>query len=169
MDGFSLPTTLMRTGKWLLRVFAVLLLTASLWGVVELVGMRGRSIRVVLGVAGPVQEAKQGSATVYHLPFTEEETGTEMTFRLHNNSPILDYMLTSVPTHTIALRYWPDDMSVLAVNPLLPDVPVAVYPTPSRSLQLATSVLGIVLAVVLLLPDLIDRVTFRSGRRARPR
>jgi hypothetical protein len=161
-------TALERTSKPLLRVFALLLLLVSLWGVVNLLGMRGRSIRVALGVAGAVQEERQGDTVRYYLPFTEEETGAEMLFRLHSNSPVLNYLMTSPPTHTIALRYWPDDMSVLAVNPFLPDVPPIVYPTPSRRLLLGTSVLGLVLASALLLPDLFGRFVYRSGRHSSP-
>jgi hypothetical protein len=165
MDEFSPFTALERTGKPLLRVFASLLLLVSLWGLVNLLGMRGRSIRVALGTAGAVQEERQGDTVRYTLPFTEEETGAEMIFRLHNNSPVLDYLLTSPPTHTIAVRYWPDDMTVLAVNPFLPDVPPISYPTPSRGLLLGTSVLGLVLASALLLPDLFGRFVYQSGRR----
>lgn len=168
MDGFMPFDALVRAGRWLLRVFAVILLLASVWGIVDLLEMRGRSIRVALGVAGTVQEDRQGDTVRYYLPFTEEETGAAMTFRLHNNSPVLDYLLTSTPSHTIALRYWPDDMSVLAVNPLLPDAPVVAYPTPSRTLLLVTSTLGMVVAAALLLPDLLGRLVPRSNRRSGP-
>jgi hypothetical protein len=166
MDMFSPVAALERISKPLLRVFALLLLLVSIWGVVNLLSMRGRSIRVALGVAGVVQEERQGDRVRYYLPFTEEETGAEMIFRLHNNSPVLDYVMTSPPTHTIALRYWPDDMTVLAANPFLPDVPPISYPTPSRGLLLGTSVLGLVMASALLLPDLFSRFVYQSSRRS---
>jgi hypothetical protein len=166
MDTFSPAAALERASKPLLRIFVLLLLLVSLWGMVNLSAMRGRSIRVALGVAGAVQEERQGDRVRYYLPFTEEETGAEMVFRLHNNSPVLDYLVTSPPTHTIALRYWPDDMTVLAVNPFLPEVPPISYPTPSRGLLLGTSVLGLVLASALLLPDLFGRFVYQSGRRS---
>jgi hypothetical protein len=166
MDTFSPAAALERSSKPLLRVFALLVLLVSLWGMVNLLAMRGRSIRVALGTAAAVQEERQGDAVRYYLPFTEEETGAEMIFRLHNNSPVLDYLLTSPPTHAIAVRYWPDDMSVVAVNPFLPDVPPISYPTPSRGLLLGTSVLGLVVASALLLPDLLGRFVYQSGRRA---
>ena len=77
MDMISPAAALERASKPLLRVFALLLLLVSLWGLVNLSAMRGRSIRVARGVAGAVQEERQGDRARYSLPVIEEESGAE--------------------------------------------------------------------------------------------
>jgi hypothetical protein len=157
-SGFYPLVALERVGRPLL---ALLLIAVSLWGIINRTTLWNRSIKVVIGVAGSVQEERQEGVARYSVPFTVEETGEEISFRLRNNSAVLDYLITRPPTTTIALRYRPDDMNVTAVNPLLAGVDPIENRAPRSDVLLATSVLGLLLALALLLPDL-GRLTRRS-------
>jgi hypothetical protein len=158
MDQVFFPlAALERISRPLLRLFALVLLLVSLWGFVNLSNTRGQTIKVVIGVAGAVQEEHQEGVVRYSIPFTVEETGEAMTFWVRNNGPVLDYLVTRSPTTTIALRYRPDDMMVTAVNALLPGVEPIQNRAPDPNILLATSILGLLLTMALLLPDLLGR------------
>jgi hypothetical protein len=75
-------------------------------------------------------------------------------------------LVASPPTHTIALQYWPDDMSIKALNLLVPGVDPIEHQTTRSVLLLSASILGLLAALVLLLPDLFGRFFFGSGRRS---
>lgn len=154
-----------RIGRPLLRLIAILLIPVSIWGIQEGLDGRNRSLFVVIGRAGPVQEIQQGDAVRYSLPFTVEETGDELTLNLPNGSAVLDQLITEPPTQTIALQYWPDTMDLKALNLLQIGVePIEVRTAPA-GLALGTSILGLLVASAILLPELLARSVYRSGRR----
>ena len=155
-------SALLRISRPMLRILALLLILVSLWGIIKQSTMWNRSVKVVIGVGGPLQEERHEGAVRYLLPFTVDETGAEMVFWLDNSNSVLDYLATQPPTSTIALRYWPDDMSVMAVNPLLPGVEPVQARIPPSEILLGTSILGFLVALALLLPDLFHG----SGRRS---
>jgi hypothetical protein len=155
-------SVLLRISRPMLRILALLLILVSLWGIIKQLTMWNRSVKVVVGVAAPLQEERHEGAVRYFLPFTVEETGAEMVFWLDNGNAVLDYLATQPPTSTIALRYWPDDMSVMAVNLLLLGVEPVQYRIPPSEILLATSILGFLVALALLLPDFI----YGPGRRS---
>jgi len=142
----------------LVRFLALLLVAASLWGIFNQVRLWNRPIRLVMGTAGDVVE---DDGARYGITFTVQETGEEMQFRLLNNSPTLDYLITRAPTGTVALRYWPDDMTVTSLNPLIVGAEPIENPSPPAGLVLATSILGLLVALAILSPDLVDLVRFR--------
>lgn len=154
-----------RINKPLIRFFALLLIAASLWGIVNQFTLWNRPIKLVIGTAGNVVEEEQADRVRYRLSFTIQETGQEMQFWLLNNSPTLDYFLTQPPTDTVALRYWPDDMMVASINPLIVGADSIENPIPPPGLVLATSILGLLVALAILIPDLLGRFFFRSGGR----
>jgi hypothetical protein len=156
---------LARIGRPLLRLVAILLIPVSIWGIREGLEGRNRSLFVIIGRAGPVQEVQQGDAVRYTLPFTVEETGEELTLMLPNNSAVLDQLITEPPTHTIALQYWPDTMGVRALNLLQIGVEPIEVRMPQPGIALGTSILGLLVALAILLPDLLARFVFRTGRR----
>lgn len=155
-------SALLRISRPMLRILALLLILVSLWGIIKQSTMWNRSVKLVVGVAGPLQEERHDGAVRYLLSFMVEETGAEMIFWLDNGNSVLAYLATQPPTSTIALRYWPDDMSVMAVNPLLPGVEPVQARIPPSEILLATSILGFLVALALLLPDFI----YGSGRRS---
>lgn len=156
---------LARIGRPLLRLVALLLIPVSLWGIGEGLGERNRSLYVVIGRPGPVREERQDDAVRYSLPFTVEETGEEMILSLPNNSRVLDQLITESPTRTIALQYWPDTMRVRALNLLQIGVEPIEVRAPYPGISLGTSILGLLVALALLLPDLFARSVYRTGRR----
>ena len=139
-----------RINKPLLRLFALLLIGASVWGIVNQLTLWNRSVKLAQGRAGVAQEQREQTQVHYLLPFTLD-TGEEMTFWLHNNSPVLDYFVASPTTTTIVLRYWPDDMSVAAVNPLVIGQEPIRDRYPPSGVLMPTSILGLLLGGVLLL------------------
>jgi hypothetical protein len=151
----------------LVRAFTLVLLLASLWGIINQSREMNRSVYVAIGVAGPVQEGQHEGAVRYFLPFREQESGEEMNFLLLNNSPVLNYLVASPPTHTIALQYWPDDMSIKALNLLVPGVDPIEHQITRSMLLLSASALGLLASLVLLLPDLFGRYFFGYRRRSR--
>lgn len=160
---------LARIGRPLLRWVALLLIPVSLWGIGEGLAERDRSLYVVIGRPGPVQEERQDDAVRYFLPFTVEETGEEMTLSLPNNSRVLDRLITEPPTHIIALQYWPDTMRVKALNLLQIGVEPIEVRAPHPGISLGMSVLGLLVALALWLPDLFARLVYGTGRRERRR
>jgi hypothetical protein len=149
-----------RASNPLLRAFALLLIVASLWGIVNQFTLWNRPVKLEIGVAGMVREERLGGAVRYSLPFTTD-SGQEMTLWLRNNSPVLDYFLTSPSTTAIAVRYWPDDMSVVAVHPLIIDVPPIADRIPPSGVLLATSILGMLLGLTILFSSQLDRSIHR--------
>ena len=139
-----------RASMPLLRAFALLLIVASLWGIVNQFTQWNRPVKLEIGVAGMVREERLGGTVRYSLPFAAD-SGQEMTLWLRNNSPVLDYFLTSPSTATVAVRYWPDDMSVVAVHPLIINVPPIADRFPPSGVLLATSILGLLLGSTILL------------------
>jgi len=139
-----------------LRLFALLLGLTSLWGIINQATLWSRPVKLVVGTAGAVQEERSPHGVLYGLLFTLD-TGEELDLRLHNNSPVLDYFLTSPTTDTIALRYWTDDMSVAAVHPLVVGVAPIRDRFPPSDVLLATSVLGLLMALVLLFAGRLHR------------
>ncbi len=167
-----------RASTPLLRAFALLLIVASLWGIVNQFTLWNRPVKLEIGVAGMVREERLRGAVRYSLPFATD-MDEEMTLWLRNNSPVLDYFLTSPSTTTIAVRYWPDDMSVVAVHPLIVDVMPIADRLPPSGVLLATSILGLLLGLTILissrLDDSIHRLFAPSGpagsevsRKSRP-
>ncbi len=149
-----------RASTPLLRAFALLLIVASLWGIVNQLTLWNRPIKLEFGVAGMVREERRGGEVGYSLPFATD-TGQEMTLWLRNNSPVLDYLIASPSTTMIAVRYWPDDMSVVAVYPLIVDVPPIADRIPPSGVLLATSILGLLLGLTIFFFGQLDRSIHR--------
>ncbi|NOR84111.1 MAG: hypothetical protein GQ526_11530 [Ardenticatenales bacterium] len=156
-----------RASTPLLRSFALLLIVASLWGIVNQFTQWSRPVKLEIGVAGMVQEERLGGTVRYSLPFVTD-SGQEMTLWLRNNSPVLDYFLTSPSTTTIAVRYWPDDMSVVAVHPLIVDVPPIADRFPPSGVLLATSILGLLLGLTILFSSQLDGSIHRLSAPSAP-
>lgn len=146
-----------RFSRPLVWLFSLLLVLASLSGIVELWRLWSRPLDLVVGTPGAVQEVQTSGGVRYRLPVALG-TGEDLDFWLHNNSPVLDYLISRPVTTTVALRYWTDDMSVAGVYPLTPDTPPVHVRIPPSPILLATSILGLVLALLLLLSGRLDRV-----------
>lgn len=145
-----------RFSRPLVWLFTLLLVLASLWGMVELWRLWSRPLDLVVGTPGAVREVQTAGGVRYRLQLALG-TGEELDLWLHNNSPVLDYLISRPVTTTLALRYWTDDMSVAGVYPLTPDTPPVQVRRPPSPILLATSILGLALALLLLLSGRPDR------------
>lgn len=152
-----------RTSQLVLRVFAWLLLLASLWGMVNLVQLWNRPVRLASGTPDHVVEENQAGRYGYLLRFTVDETGEELTLRLSNNGAVIDYFMAN-PGRPVAILYWPSEMTIASVHPLEAGKPPIRGQYPPYNALLGTSVLGVVLAVVLLFGKQLDHRLYRIGR-----
>jgi len=148
-QSFFPLVALERISQPLLRLLAFLLMVASLWGIVNQLTVWSRPVKLAVGTAGQVQQERHSGHVRYRLPLALE-TGEEMSLWLSNHSPVLDYFLSNTPAAPIAVRYWSDDMRVVAVHPLAAGVPPIRAHIPPSSVLLGTSVLGLLLALVIL-------------------
>lgn len=168
-DRFFPLAALERISRPLLQLLSILLIVASLWGLVNQLTLWNQPVELVFGTPGAVKEELLDGRARYWLEFTQQETGERLILRLRNNSPVLKYLLTASPTDSVALRYWTDDLTILEVHPLVYGVPPIRDRIPPSGILFGTSVLGLVVALVLLFPGTLDRifrqVIRRSGRR----
>jgi hypothetical protein len=152
-----------RNSQLALRVFAWLLLAASIWGLTNLVQLWNRPVKLVSGTPGRVVEESEAGRFRYLVPFTVGETGDVLMLRLRNNGPVIDYF-TAKPGIPVAVLYWPSEMTIASVHPLIAGEPPIRGQYPPYNALLGTSVLGVLLAGVLLLGGQLDRALYRAGR-----
>lgn len=151
------------SSQLVLRVFAWLLLAASIWGLVNLVQLWNRPVRLVSGTPDQVLEENEAGHFHYSLPFTVDGTGEKLTLHLYNSGPVIDYFMTN-PGTPVAILYWAHDMTIASVHPLIAGEPAIRGQYPPYDALLGTSALGGVLALVLLLGGRLDRALYRIGR-----
>lgn len=162
-QGFDPPNVLNRAGQPLLRIFAWSLLIASMWGLVSILQLWNRPVKLVSGTPSQVVEEQEAGRFHYLLPFTVDETGEALLLRLHNSGPVIDYF-TRAPATRVAVLYWRDDMAIASVHPLVGGEPSIRSQFPRYNALLGTSVLGALLAVVSLLGGWLDGRLYRLGR-----
>ena len=156
------PNAVNRTGL-LLRIFAWSLLVASIWGLVNLVQLWSRPMKLVSGTPGPVIEEHEAGRFRYLVPFTVDETDEAFLLRLDNDGPVIDYFATS-PGTQVAVLYWSEDMGIASVHPLVAGEASIRGRYPPYNALLGTSALGILVAVVLLVGGWLDSRLYRLGR-----
>ena len=160
--SYKSPHALDRTSL-LLRIFAWSLLAASIWGLVNLGQLWSRPMKLVSGTPGEVVEEHETGRFRYLLPFTVDETGAALLLHLHNDGPVIDYFVAN-PGTQVAVLYWSNDMGIASVHPLVAGEPSIRGRYPPYNALLGTSLLGALLAVVLLLGGWLDSRLYRLGR-----
>jgi hypothetical protein len=155
--------TLHRNGWLALRIFAWLVLAASLWGLTNLAQLWNRPAKLVSGTPARVVEEDDGGRFRYRVPFTVNETGEVLMLRVHNNGAVIDYFMTK-PGTPVAVLYWPSEMTIASVHPLVAGEPSIRGQYPPYNALLGTSVLGVLLALVLLSGGRLDRALYQAGR-----
>jgi len=156
---------LQNIGRPLVTGFALLLLLVSGWGLVNLFGYWGRSVELVKGAAGEIREERIDKQVRYLVPFTVDESGQELEFQVKNNGPAMDYFMDGQAKPPLAILYWTDDLSVAKVHPLVAGEEPVRDRYPNYAVLLTTSVLGIVLALMLLLVGPLERMLYPLTRR----
>lgn len=149
------------------RLFAALVILASLWGLVNQLTLWNRPVSFNVGVADRLDERQQDGVTTYTMGFTLVDTGEHLTFRIMNNGPVLDYFATQPTSDPIGVRYWTDDLTVTAVHPLEVNVPPIRDRIPLSGVLVGTSAVGLLIGIVLLIPGTIHRGIHRLGRPRR--
>jgi hypothetical protein len=162
-------TVVERWWRPLLLMFAGLLLVASIWSLVNQWTRWDRPVELLVGAPGPVEEVREGGRVRYRLPFIRQDNGEEMMFWARNHSPVLDYLSSEERNDVVALRYWTDDRVILEVHPLVYGIAPIRDRVPPSGVLVGTSVLGLILAAVLVFPGQVDRALYRLGRRSRSR
>jgi hypothetical protein len=152
-----------RGSKVALHIFAWALLAASIWGMVDLAQLWNRPVKLVSGIPGRVIEESERDRVRYAVPFTVEETGEVLVLGLRNNGPVTDYFMTK-PETPVGVLYWPSQMTIASVHPLVAGEPAIRGQYPPYDGLLGTSILGMVLATVLLLGGRLDVALYRAGR-----
>ncbi|MBN1319152.1 MAG: hypothetical protein JXA42_26955 [Anaerolineales bacterium] len=158
-----------RASKPILRVFAVLLIAASLWGIVNQITLWGKPVQLSQGIVGKVKEQAGEDGVHYSATFTLQESGQEIEIQLRNNSPVLEYLSNNQPTEAIALRYWRDNLMAFELHTLEYGVASIKDPVPPSFVLVGSSILGFLLAGVLLFPEVLDRMFYHVGRGTRRR
>lgn len=158
-----------RASKPLMTVFAVLLIVASIWGMINQVSIWSRPVQLTEGYVGEVQERVEGGTCRYSVSFTVAESGQVMEIQLRNNSPVLEYLSKNHPPDVIALRYWKDNLMAFELYPLEYGVAPVKDPIPLSFVLVGSSILGLLLAGVLLFPEALDRFIYGVGRWSRRR
>jgi hypothetical protein len=158
--------TLEKITRPLLWVLSLLLIVTSIWGFADLLAMGNQPLELVFGNPGEVREEIQDGRTSYSLAFTHLETGEEMTYRLRNNSPVLDYMIDASPAITVAIRYRTDDRTITEIYPTVYGIPQVRDRVTPPGILLGASLLGLGVALVLLFPGMLDRILYRAGQRS---
>jgi hypothetical protein len=152
-----------RNARLALHIFAWLLLAASIWGLTNLVQLWNRPVKLVSGTPEGIVEESEAGRFQYKVPFTVTETGEVLMLRPGNNGPVIDYFMTN-PGTSVAVLYWPSEMTIASVHPLLAGEPPVRGQYPPYNALLGTSLLGVLLAAVLLSGGRLDRALYRAGR-----
>jgi hypothetical protein len=152
-----------RNSRLALHVFGWLLLAASILGLTNLAQLWARPVKLVSGTPDRVMEESEAGRFRYLVPFTVDETGDVLVLRLRNNGPVIDYFMNK-PGVPVAVLYWPSEMTIASVHPLVAgEAPVRGQYPPYNAL-LGTSLLGVALAGALLMGGRLDGVLYRAGR-----